>query len=92
MIDVATLRESTVLTRPGEVSPTVLLAGSEVPEWAEGMVGDHLLAAPTPAPTPAVSVPDESWTVADLRDYAKAHEVDLHGATSKADILDAITG
>jgi hypothetical protein len=56
---------------------------------------------PTPMPTapPADSavtadypagVPDESWTVAQMRDYADDNDINLHGATKKADILAAI--
>lgn len=34
--------------------------------------------------------PSDSWTVAQLTDYAKREEIDLGGATRKADILAAI--
>ena len=37
------LAATTVLTPPGEFVPVTLQEGTEVPEWAEGMVGDHLL-------------------------------------------------
>ena len=43
-------------------------------------------------PGASSDVPDEDWTIADLRAYAKANDIDLHGATSKADILAAING
>ena len=94
----ARLTANTALTNPDTLVVTPLTAGDEVPEWAEGMVGDHLLdAAPEAAAQSAdgedaTSTPDESWTVADLREYAKANDIDLHGATSKADILAAING
>ncbi|PTU57193.1 hypothetical protein DBB34_05450 [Sphaerisporangium cinnabarinum] len=35
-------------------------------------------------------VPDESWKVDQLRAFARAHDVDLKGATKKADILAAL--
>lgn len=35
--------------------------------------------------------PNEEWTVEQLREHAAAHEVDLGGATKKADILAALT-
>lgn len=41
---------STVVTHPGTGVPVVLHAGDEVPEWAAGMVGDHVLDKPKPAP------------------------------------------
>jgi len=34
--------------------------------------------------------PDESWTLAQLGEYAASHGIDLGGATRKADVLDAI--
>lgn len=37
------LAATTLVMHPVTQTPTPLLAGSEVPEWAEGMVGDHLL-------------------------------------------------
>lgn len=35
-------------------------------------------------------MPDESWKVDQLRAFARAHDVDLKGATKKADILAAL--
>lgn len=84
------LLENTVVVGPGMVGPVPLMAGTELPEWADGLVGPHLL--DTPTESEKADQPDESWTVADLRDYAKAHDIDLEGATVKADILDAIKG
>ena len=37
------LAATTVLTPPGEFVPVTLPEGTELPEWAIGMVGDHLL-------------------------------------------------
>lgn len=37
-----------------------------------------------------VSDPDDSWKVADIKEWAAAHEVDLGDATKKADLLAAI--
>lgn len=36
--------------------------------------------------------PDDSWSVKQLRAYAREHDVDLGGATRKDDILDALAG
>lgn len=36
--------------------------------------------------------PDESWKVADLKEYAAAHSIDLAGASNKAEILAALAG
>lgn len=51
-------------------------------------------AAPEPVPdAPAAApegAPSDAWTVAQLTDYAKREEIDLGGATKKADILAAI--
>lgn len=35
-------------------------------------------------------LPDDSWKVAEIKEWAQAHEVDLGDATKKADILAAI--
>lgn len=91
---------NTVLVEPGSTEPTVLFAGDEVPGWAEGLVGDHLTgggfkSADDDAPDVSAgsgATPDESWTLEELREYAKANGVDLHGATKKADVLDAVRG
>lgn len=35
--------------------------------------------------------PSEAWTVKRLRSYADTHDIDLGGASVKADILTAVT-
>lgn len=37
------LTDNTVLTRPGTVDVVALAKGDEVPSWAEGLIGDHLI-------------------------------------------------
>lgn len=108
----AKLNANTVVKKPDGLDVVVLMAGDDVPEWAAGLIGDHLLAGPVTSPSDSGAggteesgvaasadtggadgaTPDASWTVADLRDYAKANNVDLDGATAKADILAAIKG
>ena len=34
---------NTVLTHPETGTPVSLLKGQEIPDWAEGLVGDHLM-------------------------------------------------
>ena len=81
---------NTMLRDPSTGDLVSVAAGEDVPQWADGLVGAHLLDAPVEPEK--VDEPDESWTVADLRTYAKRNGVDLEGATAKADILDAIKG
>ena len=95
----AKLTGNTVLTRPGTLDLVFLAAGDDVPDWADGLVGNHLLATTSTTDTDqgdtdaaAGGTPDASWTVADLREWAKTNNVDLDGATAKADILTAING
>ena len=95
----ARLIANTVVTNPDTLVVTALAAGDEVPGWAEGLIGDHLtdgkLKADPEKPAPEAGEagePDESWTVVELREHAKANDIDLAGATSKADILAAING
>ena len=87
---------NTVLRDPSTGDLVSVAAGEDVPQWAEGLVGAHLLDTPVETAEPVeqqkADQPDESWTVAELREYAKANDVDLDGATAKADILDAIKG
>ena len=79
---------NTLLRDPSTGDLVSVAAGEDVPEWAERLIGAHILKA---EPEKAEQ-PDESWTVADLRAYAKHNGVDLDGATAKADILAAIKG
>ena len=109
---------NTLVTRPGTLEAVSLMAGEEVPDWAVGLVGDHLLDVPVPVEPeggpegeseggpegeseggPAGESeggpdgePDGSWTVVELREYAREHGIDLEGATAKADILAAVKG
>ena len=56
-------------------------------------VGLHWQAAPAKPEPPAPTVdPDEvaGHTIAELREYADAHGIDLGGATKKADIVAVI--
>ena len=39
----ATLTGTTVVRHPDTLAPIVLAAGAELPEWAAGLVGDHLI-------------------------------------------------
>lgn len=39
----AKLNGNTVVTHPETGAPAVLLEGEEVPDWAEGLIGDHLI-------------------------------------------------
>lgn len=43
------------------------------------------------APVPAPMVPDESRTVPQLRAHAERNGIDLTGATTKAEVLSAVT-
>lgn len=37
------LNSNTVVTHPETGAPAVLLSGEDVPDWAEGLIGDHLI-------------------------------------------------
>jgi hypothetical protein len=69
------LAASTVVTNPNTGAPTVLEAGAEVPDWAEGLLEDHLFEADTPREVaeeadvddnakPAVALAEEAGTTA----------------------------
>ena len=60
-----TLTDTTVVRHPDTLAPVVLTAGAEVPEWASGLVGDHLIAS-------AEDVPAEAGV-----DYSRMLKADL---------------
>ena len=37
------LKENTLLTKPGTLDLVSLSAGEDVPDWADGLIGDHLI-------------------------------------------------
>ena len=39
----AKLNANTVVKRPDGLDVVVLMAGDDVPEWAAGLIGDHLV-------------------------------------------------
>lgn len=95
----AKLNANTTVMRPDTLEVVTLAEGDEVPDWAEGLIGNHLTGEPAVgAPGQSEDAdgadkadgPDESWTVVGLREHAKANDIDLAGATTKADILAAI--
>jgi hypothetical protein len=53
----ATLIENTVVVNPETGQPVLLAATGELPDWADGLVGDHLL---SDAPAPKAREDDEN--------------------------------
>lgn len=43
------LTANTVVTHPDTGAPVVLMAGEELPAWADPLVGGHILDKPKPA-------------------------------------------
>ena len=43
----AVLSGNTVVVNPATGAPTALVAGSTLPDWADGLVGQHLLGGKT---------------------------------------------
>lgn len=37
------LKENTLLIKPGTLDLVSLSAGEDVPDWADGLIGDHLV-------------------------------------------------
>ena len=70
------------LTSTVEAS-SIQQAEGETPEAPVEGQGDEDVQA-------AVYTPDESWTNADIKQYADDHGIDLGGATTKADMLAVI--
>ena len=61
----ATLTGTTVVRHPDTHAPVVLAPGAELPEWAAGLVGDHLIDSGEDVPAEA-GVDYSRMTKADL--------------------------
>lgn len=89
------LNDNTVVRNPATGAPVLLPEGSELPEWAEDLVGQHLLvveAAATSVPSqdeePPLGGPGssrEAWAA-----YAEQLGVAVDDEMSRDDIVDAI--
>lgn len=49
----AKLNANTTLVHPSTLEATAIAAGDEVPDWADGLVGDHLVEDEKPKRAPA---------------------------------------
>lgn len=90
----ATLTGNAVIRDPATGSPAVLLAGEEIPDWATGLVGDHLIEGSAEAesedadvlpPTSGKGSGVEAW-----QKYADAHGVAYQHGASRDDIIAAV--
>lgn len=88
------LTGTTIVVNPATMIAEVLLGGSTLPSWAEGLVGDHLLTGQARSDG---KVPDEGsdplagLTGKALKAYAAEHGIDLGKATKVADVRAVIT-
>ena len=93
------LTENVILRNPDRGDPVFLPAGSEVPDWAEGQVGDHVLESgsgpesdatvgePLVGSPPPQAGPGSGRTT--WLDYAIAHDVRVRDDTTRDDIIAA---
>lgn len=87
------LTDNTIVVRPDTLVPVVLEAGQVLPDWAVGLVGEHLLSG---APKPGKSddskpaSPLDGLKGPELKAYAAEHGIDLGGATKVGDMRAAI--
>lgn len=72
------------------VEVRAVVEGYIVPSAVADAYHDPSAAAPADPDQEAGDEPDESWKNADIAAWAEDHEVDLAGATKKADMLAAI--
>lgn len=88
------LTGTTIVVNPATMIAEVLLGGSVLPSWAEGLVGDHLLTGQARSDG---KVPNEGsdplagLTGKALKAYAAEHGIDLGSATKVADMRAVIT-
>ena len=92
------LTAGVILRHPERGDPVFLPVGSEVPDWAEGQVGDHVLesgseSGPTPDREPLVGSPPPQAGPGSGRttwlDYAITHDVRVRDDTTRDDIIAA---
>ena len=99
------LTENVILRNPDRGDPVFLPAGSEVPEWAEGLVGDHVLesgSGPASGPASGSDAPDGEPFVdppppqagpgsgrSAWFNYADTHDVRVRDDTTRDDIIAA---
>ena len=74
--------------RPPKVTSQTMDGQPEGNPTAPGETPDAVW--PTPMPTAPAGTPSSDWTNAEIEAYAKANNIDLDGATKKADMLAAI--
>lgn len=72
----------------GDAGPTTVSAPDIIAEQRELSTAD----APDVLTPAKGEKPNDGWKVDELREYAKANDIDLGGATKKADILKALEG
>lgn len=83
----ARMVETVILRNPNSGAPEALPAGSEVPEWAVDMIGSKELIE---GGGESREQKLEDLTNAALKELAEERDIDLGGATKKADIIAAI--
>jgi hypothetical protein len=77
----AKLNSNTVVTHPETGAPAVLLSGEDVPDWAEGLIGDHLIEdADEELEKPAGNASLEAWATYVL-ESDQASEDEIKGLT-----------
>jgi hypothetical protein len=82
---------NTIVRRSVEESPVVLRAGDELPSWASGLVGDHLLdrgaesAADGPPPKGGAGSGKDAWAA-----YAAARGVAVAEDATRDEIVAAL--
>lgn len=83
----AELTANVVLTNPNSGAVEFLAEGSTVPEWAANLIGSHVTKADDADGEDGPATPDKTWTNDKIVAYAAEHDIDLDGATVKADML-----
>lgn len=84
------LIDNTLVVHPDTAVPTSLYAGDEVPDWAEDLVGDHLVEGGTVAtggrpPESGRGSGEKAW-----RDYAASKDIAIEDDADKAGVIAAV--
>jgi hypothetical protein len=97
------LTDNTIVVHPDTGQPVLLVATGDLPDWAEGLVGDHLLdSKPAPAreperepekPADEPAVPPRGGPGSGApawRSYAASVGVDVPQEASREDVIEAL--
>lgn len=87
----ATVTDNTIVVNPETGAAVVLAAGADVPEWAEDMVGDHLVEVGADGDYQAMKVAALKLEIERRNDDREDDKKIVPDGTKKDDLVAALT-